>query len=130
MYTHKKLASLLIRIVVGFIFFMHGFMKFQGGIANTVEAFEKIGLPGIMAYFIAAIELVGGISLILGYGSKFVALAFAVIMIGAITMVKWSKGLLGGYEFELTLFVMSIYVMLDDEPYLALDNRFEKEKEK
>lgn len=61
-----------------------------------------------MAYVISLIELIGGIALILGVGTRIITVLFAVIMLGAIAKVKFSAGLLGngqmaGYELELAL---------------------------
>ena len=58
-------------VVLGITFFIHGLAKFQGGIENTVGWFASIGL-GALAYAVASIELVGGILLIIGLGSRIV----------------------------------------------------------
>ncbi|MFG6116115.1 DoxX family protein [Halobacillus sp. MO56] len=121
MNKHEAGASIL-RVILGVIFFVHGLDKFQAGIGNTVGFFDSIGVPGFLAYVVAAIELVGGIALILGLGTKIVASLFAVIMLGAIFTVKLSAGFLGGYELDLALLAMSIYVALSDNTALSLEN--------
>ena len=47
-------------------------MKFSAGISGTVGWFASMGLPGFLAYVVAIIELVGGIAMILGVGTRIV----------------------------------------------------------
>lgn len=134
MQTVTKLGLTLLRVFLGYTFFIHGLDKFQGGIENTVLFFESLGLPGFSAYVIAIIELVGGALMILGLGTRVVAVLFAVIMVGAIATAKLGLGFLGngqmaGYELDLALLVISIYLALHKTTYLALGNLFFRTKE-
>lgn len=65
-----EVGTLILRVVLGLTFFVHGLVKFQGGIENTAGWFSSIGLPGFLATVVAAIELVGGIALVLGLFSR------------------------------------------------------------
>ena len=121
MSKHEAGATLL-RVILGVIFFVHGLDKFQSGIGNTVGFFDSVGIPGVAAYIIATIELVGGIAMFLGLGTKIVACLFALIMLGAIFTVKFSAGFLGGYELDLALLGMSIYIALSKNTALSIDN--------
>lgn len=64
MSKRSEVGTLLLRVVLGIVFFANGFTKFQGGIGNTVGWFESIGIPGFLAYAVGTIELVGGLALI------------------------------------------------------------------
>lgn len=113
----QQLATLLLRIMLGASFLIHGLSKFQGGVGNTAAWFDSIGLPGGLAYVVAIIEVLGGILMILGIATRYVAIAFVAIMLGAIFSVKASNGFLGndqgaGYELELVLAVMAVYFVL------------------
>lgn len=113
----QQLATLLLRIMLGASFLIHGLSKFQGGVDNTAAWFDSIGLPGGLAYVVAIIEVLGGILMILGIATRYVAIAFVAIMLGAIFSVKAANGFLGndqgtGYELELVLAVMAIYFVL------------------
>lgn len=84
----------------------HGVAKFQGGIGNIAGWFQSIGIPGSMAYVVATIELVGGIALILGLGTRIVSAILAIILLIATFKVKLAVGFLGngqmaGYELDL-----------------------------
>ncbi|MFC0273488.1 DoxX family protein [Metabacillus herbersteinensis] len=124
----NEVGIVVLRVVLGLIFFVHGLTKFQGGINNTVGFFDSIGIPGFMAYVVALIELIGGIALILGIGTRIVSVLFAVIMLGAIATVKFPVGLLGngqmaGYELDLALLAMSIYLVFANKSAFSLDNK-------
>ncbi|GAA0134382.1 DoxX family protein [Paenibacillus sp. YSY-4.3] len=127
MVRKEELGLILLRLSLGITFLIHGFDKFQGGIANTAAFFESLGLPGFAAYVVALIELLGGIAMVLGLGTKVVAGLFAIIMAGAIFKVKLAAGFLGngqmaGYELDLILLVISVYLALKSKSFLALDN--------
>ncbi|MCM3340795.1 MULTISPECIES: DoxX family protein [unclassified Paenibacillus] len=121
MFANKGTGSLIIRLVLGIIFFVHGLQKFQGGIENTSGFFDSVGIPGFMAYVVAAIELVGGICLVLGLGTRIVSGAFFIIMLGAVATVKWSMGFVGGYELDLALMAMSLHLLVSGSSLLSLD---------
>ncbi|MGC5324342.1 DoxX family protein [Brevibacillus sp. SYSU BS000544] len=119
-------ANLLLRVVLGITFLVHGLDKFGNGIENVVGFFGKIGLPGFMAYFVAGVEVVGGIALILGLGTRIFSALFAIIMLVAIGTVKIGKGFSGGYEFELALMAMSLSLVVSGARFMALDSLFTK----
>ena len=129
----NELGHFILRVILGFIFFIHGLSKFQGGISNTAGFFDSIGIPGFMAYVVAVIELAGGIAVILGIGTKMVSVLFAFIMLGAIFTAKLSAGLLGngqmaGYELDLLLLAASIYFVLAKESPLSLGSKLIQSK--
>ncbi|QTC40112.1 DoxX family protein [Bacillus sp. V3] len=124
----QQLGALILRIALGLTFFVHGFVKFQGGIENTAGFFESLGLPGFAAYVVALIELIGGVAMILGFGTRVTAVLFAIIMLGAIAKVKLAGGFLGngqgaGYELDFALLAMSVYFILDKRASFSLDSK-------
>ncbi|PKG23332.1 DoxX family protein [Niallia nealsonii] len=122
MFTLQPIGTLFIRFVLGIIFFMHGLTKMQNGIENTAGFFTSLGLPGFSAYLVAGIELIGGLLIIIGLGTRIIAVLFAAIMLGAILMVNGSNGFVGGYEFELSLLAMSLFLVFNQAQVFALDN--------
>ncbi|MEC1262719.1 DoxX family protein [Bacillus swezeyi] len=124
-----EIGALILRLVTGLTFLLHGISKFQGGIENTVGFFSNVGIPGFLAYVVAIIELAGGALMILGLGTRIIGVLFALVMIGAIFTVKLSAGFMGtdggaGYEFDLTLLAMSVYLALNGSGLLSLDSLF------
>ena len=129
-----EIGALVLRVVLGITFFIHGLAKFQGGIENTVGWFASIGLPGVLAYAVASIELVGGILLIIGLGSRVVSAILAVLMIGATLKVKLAVGFLGngqmaGYELDLALLAMAVFIAINGSKMFAVDQVVFKQKE-
>ncbi len=99
------ISLLIIRVIVGIIFAVHGAQKVFGafggqGLSKIVEMMGPIG------YLVSIGECFGGIGLIFGFLSRFSAAANIVIMIGAIYMVHGKNGFLlsnSGYEYNLAL---------------------------
>lgn len=119
-FTH--IGIVVIRVVLGVIFFAHGLSKFQGGIENTAGFFTSLGLPGFSAYLVAGIELIGGALIILGLATRIIAALFAAIMVVAIATVTLQNGLVGGFEFDLSLLAMSLLLVLNKEQAYSVDN--------
>ncbi|WP_050180043.1 DoxX family protein [Domibacillus robiginosus] len=115
-------GTLILRIILGFTFFMHGLDKWKGGIAGTAGFFDSVGIPGFMAYIVAAIELIGGIALMLGLGVRIISILFAVILLGAIFTVKLSSGFLGGLELDIVLLAIAVHLALSGPAKYALSS--------
>ena len=121
-----EVSTFILRIVLGISFFIHGLVKFQGGIENIVGWFDSIGLPGFLAYAVATIELVGGIALILGLGTRIVSILFGLILIGAIVKVKLAIGFLGtaemaGYELDLAFLAIALFLVVNGSKHWSID---------
>ena len=78
-------APLLTRIVIGQGFIQSGHGKWSN-IEKVVGFFSSIGIPAprANAYFIASLELVGGICLLLGLGTRVFALLLTATMLVAL----------------------------------------------
>ena len=123
----NNIGTVIMRVILGLTFFIHGLTKFQGGIENVVGFFESLGIFGFAAYIVALIELIGGILMILGIGTRIISVLFACTMLGAIFTVKFSAGFLGdgqtaGYEFELALLTMSVFLAMTNNAHFSLGN--------
>ena len=69
-------AATLLRVALGLLFLAHAGLKiFVFTPAGTAQFFGSLGLPPALAYLIIAIEVIGGIALILGVYSRIAALA-------------------------------------------------------
>lgn len=89
-------AGLLVtRVILGVVLIAHGWEKFAiNGIEGTGAFFDSVGIPGatVAAAVVGAIELVGGILLILGLLTPLVAVLVVVVMIGAFFTVHIGSG--------------------------------------
>ncbi|CAM3912389.1 DoxX family protein [Cytobacillus oceanisediminis] len=100
----------------------------------TAGWFSSIGLPGFLATVVTAIELVGGIALVLGLFSRAVSALFVLLMAGAIIKVKLAGGFLGngqgaGYELDLALLAMAATIAITGSKLFALDQMVFRGKE-
>lgn len=110
-------AALLLRAALGIMFIAHALQKyFVFTLPGTAKFFESLGLPGPLAYAIFALELVGGVMLVAGIKTRWVAAVLAVELIGATwphLANGWAfaaKG--GGWEYPAFLVVTAIAVAL------------------
>jgi putative oxidoreductase len=125
-------AALVLRVSLGVMFVAHSLIlkHFTYTLPGTAQFFESIGLPAPLAYFTFWAELIGGLALIAGIGSRWVALALIPILAGA-TWVHLGNGWVfsspnGGWEYPVFLIVVSAVVaLLGDGPY-ALGSPVEK----
>ena len=79
------LPNLLLRVTVGFMFFSGAVVKL-GGLGKFTAMFVSLGIPAahVLAPVTAVLELVGGAALMLGLGTRLVALVLAGDMVGAL----------------------------------------------
>jgi putative oxidoreductase len=120
-------ARTILRIVTGFLFAAHGWQKFnEFTIAGTQAAFAQMGVPAanLVAPFVATLELVGGVALILGVLTRVFAALLAVDMLGALFLVHASAGIFaatGGYELVLILAAAALAVALVGAGKVSVD---------
>ena len=109
----KPLALLLSRLVIGVIFAQQGYLKLFVNRAHFFTLFPSWGFPAYFTYVAGALELFGGILLILGLLTRLVGLLLAIEMGIAFAKVHlphdWSNPhtaglvlLLGAGSFVLT----------------------------
>lgn len=104
-----RLGLFLIRLVAGTIFIYHGVSKLSN-MEGTIGFFASLGFGAFLAWLVAFIELLGGISLIIGLWSRLFAGLLAVIMIVAIFGVSLSKGFVAN-ETHLMLLATMVAVL-------------------
>jgi putative oxidoreductase len=119
MFTGKSqsLGLAVLRVVVGIVFFVHGYQKvFTYGFHGVAGMFGHIGipLPAVTALLIMLIEFVGGILLITGLATRLPAALLAIEMLGAIFAVHIKHGFFNpmGVEFPLTMLAACICLAL------------------
>ena len=124
---NPSLGLLLIRIVTGFTFVHHGWLKY-GNVAGTMKFMAAIGLPEYMAYAIIAVEILGGLMLIFGVLARVAGVATGIAMLVAVALATYpNRGLLGS-EFEILLMAVSFGVALTGAGEYRLLHMFEHQK--
>lgn len=127
--TNESWGLLVLRLVTGTIFIVHGLPKFGlGGDRGLEELAGWLGsigipLPMLNAIMLASSEAIGGAMLIIGFFTRFAAATQVIAMLVAVFMVHYSHGLAGegGYEFALLLGAGAFVLMMDGAGRLSLD---------
>jgi putative oxidoreductase len=97
-------GALVLRVALGVAALAHGLLKiFVFTPAGTVGFFASLGYPAALAWAVMAIEIVGGLALILGFYARVVALVQIPVLLGA-ALVHLPNGWLfananGGWEY-------------------------------
>lgn len=134
--TSHSWAITVIRITLGVIFFAHGAQKVLGwfggyGLKATAGYLASIGLSLPVAYAVSFFELLGGIGLFFGFGTRLAALAVIIVMVGAISKVHLKNGLFlnwalipgkgHGYEANLAYIAMALACIIAGGGALSMD---------
>ena len=102
-----SLGLLFIRIAIGLVFVMHGWMKFNN--ADMINGmFSGMGFPMGTAMFITYLELIGGVALILGIIPRVFAVLFAIEMLVAIYVTGFFANGYKQHELEIVLLLLSL----------------------
>jgi putative oxidoreductase len=80
--AYNDIALLLARILIAVLFLIASYNKFKG-LGGSAAYFTKLGVPqaSTAAPVVAAFELVSGLLLLVGFKTRFVALAIGVFVI-------------------------------------------------
>ena len=131
--TQAGFGITVLRIVTGIIFVAHGSQKLFGwfggyGLQGVAQWMESIGLtPGYaMAVLAGSAEFFGGLALIIGLLVRPASVALGFSMLVAIFSVHLANGLFitnNGYEYALTLLVVSVTLLIDGAGKFSVDQR-------
>ena len=119
-------ALLVLRLALATVFIAHGCSKlFVMGHPAVTGFFTQLGIPmpGVAAWCVALLEFLGGLALGVGIFTRVLSLLFVADMLGAIGLAVFSKGFLGGYEFEFTLAAGALTLALVGGGRYSLDAR-------
>lgn len=134
--TDDDAVGLILRLMLGVVFFPHGAQKVLGwfgghGLAGTLGFFtETMGLPLAVAALVIAAEFLGSLGLITGLLTRLAAFGILCVMTGAIFLVhlphgffmNWGGNQAGeGFEFHLLAIAIALALMLKGGGRWSLD---------
>lgn len=122
-------AAFTLRLALGAMFIAHALLKVLiFTLPGTVQFFESLGLPGVLAYVTVGAELVGGVMLILGIGTRWVAALLIPVLVGA-TWAHAPNGWLftspnGGWEYPAFISIAAFVQALLGDGAFSLSSVF------
>lgn len=125
------LGMAILRVVIAVIYMAHGIPKLLGGIPGTAEFFASLGIPAptLAAWFIALLESVGGLLLLIGLFVVPVAVLLCIHMLVGIVLVHAPEGFYvigpgqGGIAFNLLLIAGLLALIFVGPGIAAADRR-------
>ena len=139
--TENDVAALVLRVMLGVVFFPHGAQKVLGwfggyGFAGTYDAFtNKMGIPGLFALLAFAAEFLGSVGLIVGLFTRVAAFGIMCVMIVAVKMLHWQHGFFmnwfgqqkgEGFEYHLLVIAIAVALMIKGGGMLSADRMLSK----
>ena len=125
--TDNDIATTILRLVLGVVFFAHGAQKMLGwfggyGFSGTMGFFTgMMHIPAPFAFLAIAAEFFGGLGLIFGLLTRVAAFGIFCNMIVAVAMVhhnfgffmNWTGAQKGeGYEYHLLTIAVATFLMI------------------
>jgi len=141
--TQDKIVPLLMRVMLGIVFFPHGAQKLLGwfggyGLEGTLNYFtQTMGLPLFLAVLIIAAESFGSLGLIVGFLTRIAAFGVVCVMTGAIFTVhlkngffmNWTGNQAGeGFEYHLLAITLAVAVMITGGGKASVDLQLTRKK--
>ncbi|MBU2103882.1 DoxX family protein [Patescibacteria group bacterium] len=122
----QSCAPMVLRVVVGIVFALHGYQKLQTGIPGVSGFLAGLGfpMPELFAVLLIAAELGGGILLILGLFTYWNTRILGIVAIVALLTVHATNGFFisdGGYEYILLILAATISLMITGPGKWSLD---------
>src|SRR5436309_12366675 len=113
--SYSDVAALVGRVALGALFVSHGWPKIKD-ITKPVGFVKGTGWPGGAAFAVlfTLLEFFGGLALIVGFLTQFVALLFVLEMAATTIFAKQKLGkkYISGYELDVGFLLLALVVLL------------------
>jgi len=134
--TDSDYAVLILRILLGVVFFPHGMQKLLGwyggpGFSGTMQLFTTdMGIPAFLAFLAIIAEGLGSLGLLMGLLTRASAFGIAVNMVVCVKMAHWQNGFFmnwfgnqkgEGFEYHLLVIAICIALMIKGGGALSID---------
>ena len=141
--TDNDLATTVIRVMLGVVFFPHGMQKLIGwydgyGFTGSMGFFtDTLHIPALFAFLAIMAEGLGSLGLITGLLTRVAAFGIGVNMVVAVYMLHWQHGFFmnwfgqqkgEGFEFHLLVIAMAIMLIIKGGGALSVDRVLAEKK--
>jgi len=122
--VHVSVASVLLRLLVGIVFIVHGYPKLKSGGKGAGEWLKSIGIPSCFGLFAGIVEFFGGILLLVGLLTPVIAVLSALWMLSTtwLSLVKMKKKFAGGWELDFILLVALLALAVIGGGVISVDH--------
>lgn len=135
--TDDSIATTILRLVLGIVFFAHGAQKMLGwfggfGFAGTMGFFTgTMHIPAPLAFLAICAEFFGGFGLIIGFLTRIAVFGIATNMVVAIMTVhrafgffmNWTGTQEGeGFEFHLLVLAIAAFLLIRGAGAFSVDH--------
>jgi len=135
--TDDSIATVILRLVLGVVFFAEGAQKMLGwfggsGFAGTMGFFTgTMHIPAPLAFLAICAEFFGGMGLIIGFLTRIAVFGIATNMVVAIATVhrhfgffmNWNGTQKGeGFEFHLLVLAIAAFLMIRGAGAFSVDH--------
>ncbi len=131
--TENDTATMILRVLLGVVFFPHGMQKLFGwfggyGFGGTMGFFTgQMGIPAVFAFLAIMAEGLGSLGLLTGLLTRIAAFGITVNMVVAVYMIHWHNGFFmnwfgamtsagkpagEGFEYHLLVIAIGIALMI------------------
>lgn len=141
MARHQALGVAILRVALGAIYLMHGYLGASVlGPAVVAQYVKRTGFPDAFAepfaWYVIVAHVVGGLMLLVGFWTPLAALAQVPIIAGAVAFIHAPQGFFmraipseggryvaGGYEFTLLVLAATLALALTGAGAFSIDGR-------
>jgi putative oxidoreductase len=113
----------VVRVMMGLLFAVHGYQKVSNGFGAVVASFAKMGIPTpqVTGPFIAGLELIGGLCLIVGLLARLFGFLFSCEMLVTTLLIQLPTRGWSGSDLDRMLLVSGLLLLLAGPGKLAID---------
>jgi putative oxidoreductase len=135
--TDGDIATAILRLMLGVVFFAHGAQKMLGwfggfGFSGTMGYFTgAMHIPAALAFLAITAEFFGGLGLILGFLTRIAAFGIAANMVVAVGLVhrafgffmNWTGTQKGeGFEYHMLVLAITVFLIIRGAGAFSVDH--------
>lgn len=141
--TKDDVVVLVLRLMLGLVFFPHGAQKVLGwfggyGFSATLDNFtSKMGIPVVFAFLAIMAEFLGALGLITGLLTRVAAFGIMSVMLVAVPMLHFKNGFFmnwfgnqagEGFEYHLLVIAIAIALIIKGGGAWSIDKALSEKK--
>lgn len=122
--TFGLAAPFILRVVLGIIFILAGYIKIFKKRGDSIHMFSEAAFPDPVFFFwlVATVEILGGLALVLGFGTQIAAILIGLISLGGLIIkIRKPELLRQTLDFYIFALVIAISLLFTGAGFWAFD---------